>query len=113
MKKFCGVLFLTVALLVVGSYNNNVEAYDNYMGTWRSGYDAYLMTETMKTGRGEFKCVVKAVKGKDVIYINYNFWIGKGWIFSNSDGVTNSVDNAVRQGSSIESNIVKYYYDHY
>ena len=113
MKKFCGVLILIVALLVAGGYDNRAEAHDEYMGTWRSGYDAYLMTETMITGRGGFKCTVKAVKGRDVMYINYDFWIGRGWIFSNSDGVTNSVDNALRQGSSIESNIVRYYYNHH
>ena len=113
MKKVFPTLLLALTLIFVGGQFNQAEARDYYVGTWRSGYDAYLMTETMRTGPSEFKCTVKAVKGRDTLYINYNFWMDRGWIFSNSDGVTSSVDTAVSKGSSIESNIVRYYYDHY
>ena len=109
MKKFYGILILTVALLVVGSYDNRAEAYDNYMGTWRSGYDAYLMTETIESGivsnAQHYWCTVKAVKGSHVMYIDYEFyWTHSEWRFSNSDGV----DNAVKTGTSIEKNIMRF-----
>ena len=105
MKKFCGVLFLTVALLLVGSYDNRAEAQDVYMGTWRSGYDAYLMTETINAYDRGFKCTVKAVRGSSVMYIDYHFYTSNtGWHFSNSDGV----GNYVRRATSIEKNIVDF-----
>ncbi len=102
MKKFCGVFFLTVALLLAGSYDNRAEAQDVYMGTWRSGYDAYLMTETVNViSEISFNCTIKAVRGSSVMYIDYNFyWRRGGWRFHNSDGV----DNAVHNGTSIEKN---------
>ena len=113
MQKLFSILLLALTLIFLGGQFNQAEARDYYVGTWRSGYDAYLMTETITTGRSEFKCTVKAVKGRDIMYIDYHFWIGRGWIFSNSDGITSSVDTAVKQGSSIEANIVKYYNNNY
>ena len=106
MKKFCEVLIVAVVILVVGSHNNHAEARDVYMGTWRSGYDAYLMTETVRVIKmNNFDCTVKAVRGNSVMYINYNFYISNyAWRFSNSDGV----DNYVRRATSIEKNVLDF-----
>ena len=109
MKKLCGIFFLLMALVLAGSQNNRAEAYDQYVGTWRSGYDAYLMTETIHSGIADnaafHQCTIKAVKGRSVQYINYEFyWTHSEWRFHNSDGV----DNAVRNGTAIERNTLLY-----
>ena len=102
MKNFLATIFLAVMVILFGSYDNRAEAQDIYMGTWRSGYDAYLMTETVNViSEISFNCTIKAVRGNSVMYIDYNFyWRRGGWRFYNSDGV----DNAVHNGTSIEKN---------
>ena len=108
MKKFLAAMVLAVTLVFIGSQNNQAEAYDYYVGTWKSGYDAYLMTETIGGSRvDDFTCTVKAVNGRSVMYINYSFYwdaYAHAWRFSNSDGVNNSVNN----GTSIEKNIMSF-----
>ena len=109
MKKFCEVLIVAVVILVVGSHNNHAEARDVYMGTWRSGYDAYLMTETVKSdvvsNAQNHWCTIKAVKGNHVMYIDYRFyWTRINWQFSNSDGV----NNVVSSQTPIEKNVLRF-----
>ena len=98
-----------MALVFAGSQNNRAEAYDQYVGTWRSGYDAYLMTETVRSqvvnNAQNYWCTVKAVRGYSVMYIDYNFyWTHSECRFHNSDGV----NNAVRTATSIEKNIMRF-----
>ena len=102
-------MFLAVALIFVVGQSNQAEAYDHYVGTWRSGYDAYLMTETVRSqvvnNAQNYWCTVKAVRGSSVMYIDYNFyWTHSEWRFNNSDGV----NNAVRTATSIEKNIMRF-----
>ena len=102
-------MFLALALIFVSGQANQAEAYDKYVGTWRSGYDAYLMTETVYSGTANnaafHECTIKAVKGRSVQYIDYRFyWTHSEWRFHNSDGV----DNAVRNGTAIEKNTLLY-----
>ena len=114
MRKIFATMVLAVALIFVAGQTNQAEAYDRYVGTWRSGYDAYLMTETLRVNYSNFDCTVKAVRGSSVMYIDYHFYGMDGdrsafWYFSNSDGVNNSVDN----GTSIEKNILSFVRQNY
>ena len=70
MKKFCGVLILTVALLLAGSYDNFAQAADYYLGIYHNGQEAYLDTSSIRTTNhytqgwhsgDTYTCMVKAV----------------------------------------------------
>ena len=104
MKKFCGVLILTVALLLAGSYDNRAEATDYYVGTSKDGYDFYLMTGTIEGDVGRFGADVRAVRGKNTIYIHYDFGSLNGWHFSNSQGFSGRVTSK----TPIAQRILKY-----
>ena len=89
-------MLLSVSLILVGGQYNQVEAADYYVGTYKDGNDAYLMTETIRhyaaTSRdeaysGTYDCKVKAVRGRSVTYIDYHFYVGDdGWYYRNSQG---------------------------
>ena len=84
-KKFFAVFLLSATLILAGQ-TPNAEAYEVYVGTYRdNGTPAYLQTETLAGGRGNFSCRVRA--GRD--YINYRFWYAGGDpYYSNSWGAS-------------------------
>ncbi|MBR1397833.1 MAG: hypothetical protein IJ563_09920 [Selenomonadaceae bacterium] len=105
MKKLFLTMMLTVALIVVGAQTNKAEAYELYVGTYTDGYDVYLLTETVNGENARFfKCTVRAKKGNDIAYIDYNFAYGRGFHFKTStDATWKDV-----YGSKIASNIHEY-----
>ena len=87
MKKFLSVLILSAILIF--SVQEKVFAYDVYCGTFKDGYQAYLMTETIHGQYEDFSCRVKAIKNNNVIYIDYYFYMENGvQCFRNSQGFT-------------------------
>ena len=105
MKKLFLTMMLAVALIVVGAQTNKAEAYELYVGTYTDGYDVYLLTETVNGENARFfKCTVRAKKGNDIAYIDYNFAYGRGFHFKTStDATWKDV-----YGSKIASNIHEY-----
>ncbi len=74
IKKFFAVFLLSAALLIVGQ-TPKAEAYEVYVGTYRDdGTPAYLLTETLAGGRGNFACTVRAGRN----HIRYVFWYANG-----------------------------------
>ena len=113
MKKI-----LAVAALVLGIFIAQIsqaEAADVYVGTYSSGYKAYLMTETIRIERKDYmdyRCRVKAVNGSDVIYVDYSFWEDRQRRviehFKNSQGYSGMFTVADANGFYIEYNIDDY-----
>lgn len=72
--------FLAIAIFAVGIFAAQIstaQASDVYVGTYSSGYQVDLMTETVRLqsrDRMDYTCRVKAVRGGDVIYVDYTFW---------------------------------------
>ena len=49
------------------------EATDYYVGNFRDGNKAYVVTESIKNpDYHDYKCTVKAVKGNNSFYIDYH-----------------------------------------
>ena len=98
MKKFfSAVIFAT--MILIGSQNNFASATDIYIGTYHTGYQAYVLSDTLYFSEIEryrdFSITVKAVKGNDIIYIDYEIWSagpGKPFQFKNSQGYSGYVD---------------------
>ena len=92
MRKFLIIMLAAVAFIFVGSQVQQAEAADCYVGTYKDGNDAYLMTETIHhdntVGRaGIWYCTVKVVKGNNAFYIDYTFYAdSEGWKYENSQG---------------------------
>ena len=91
-KKIVTIIILAACLVIVGSQNNQVEAADYYVGTFRiSGATSYIMTETIRrTSETTYEANLKAVfpSGK-VQIIHYYFDNGDDMgnvDFRNSDG---------------------------
>ena len=121
MKKF-----LFAAALIVGFVasqfivTSRVEAADYYVGTWSTGYKAYLMTETISLERKDYmdyRCTVKAINGSDVLYIQYSFWEDRKYRliehFSNSQGFSGSFTVSDDNGYPIEYAIDNYVSEKY
>ena len=81
-----------MSILTFAFWQQKVEAYDFYCGTYNSGLNAYLMTETVRYREAQdyawIDCRVKAVQDSLVIYLDYNFEISSGGTisFTNSQG---------------------------
>lgn len=118
MKKIFAIMFLVGTLILIGQCNS-VEAADVYVGTYDSGYDAYLMTESIRGDYnsrfnvyGAYYCTIKAVSGGDVIYVDYSLHNVRretalqsaAWRFKNSQGF----DGVVGAGTPIERTILNY-----
>ena len=92
MKQLFMMMLLAVTFMLVGGQVNQAEAADYYVGTYKDGNDAYLMTETIRhdntAGRaGIWYCTVKAVKENNAFYIDYTFYAdSEGWKYENSQG---------------------------
>ena len=90
-KKFFSVMILAAIIFFCGQ-NNFAQAKDIYVGTYNSGYEAYLMTETIRTNDSEMYCKIKAVYGGDIIFVNYKFSFGRGIYYENSQGFSGKCD---------------------
>ena len=106
LKKWISIMVLTLALVFVGSQNNQAEAREVYVGTYSDGSDVYLLTETISMLDGEhtpyFYCKVRA--GRD--YLNYDFYESSGkWYYKNSEGYRGQVYNGQ---SPVAANIFDY-----
>ena len=74
-KKILAAMVLAFALVLAGGQTPKAEAYEVYVGTYRDdGTRAYLLTETLAGGRGNFSCTVRAGRN----YIRYSFWYAGG-----------------------------------
>lgn len=105
MKKFLFLPMLALIILLPLCQNQKVEASDYYVGTFKDGYDAYLMTETLDRVTSEFKCTVKARKNSNMFYIYYRFWWNhEVWSYSNSQGFS----GVVSRRTPVARNILKY-----
>ena len=113
MKKFFAVAALVLGIFI--AQISQAEAADVYVGTYSSGYKAYLMTETIRIERRDYmdySCRVKAVNGGDVIYVDYSFWEDRQRRviehFKNSQGYSGMFTVADANGFYIEYNIDDY-----
>ena len=95
MKKSFSIVAFIVALIFAGCMNNLAEARDPgiYVGTFKDGYNAYVMLSLTAGYRNDFKTAVLASKGNDSFCISYEFWYSDGWYFSNSQGFRKKVGN--------------------
>ena len=124
MKKFCGMLILAVALLVVGSYNNRAEAADYYLGVYHSGQEAYLDTSSIRTkneyvnGYHEgdtYTCTVKAVWSGSNSYdvVHYRVYVGQTvTLYKNGEEVFRTIrakDPNYLEKNPVEHNLVRYF----
>ena len=86
MKKFFATLMLAVALVIVGS-QNNVEAGEQYVGSYGDGTAGYLIKESVKIispmNGLNFTCTVRAGRS----YLNYHFYpVNRRPYYENSEG---------------------------
>ena len=91
VKKFFAVFFLVATLVLVGGQATKAEAAEVYVGSYSDGTAVYLLTETIRSngrqGVQDYTCRVRA--GYD--YLQYHFWYGNGWEYSNSEGYSGYV----------------------
>lgn len=113
MKKFFAVAALVLGIFLVQV--SQAEAYDHHVGEWNGGWKAYLMTETIRIKSREYMdytCQVKAVRGSEVIYVNYNFWEDRSRRliehFTNDQGHSGMFTVSDANGFYIEFNIDDY-----
>ena len=89
IKKFVSAIILTFTLMISAA---QVEASDIYVGTFKDGHDAYLVTSSIchnaTVGRaGNYHCKVKAIKNGKSFHIDYFFYAdSEGWHYENSQG---------------------------
>ena len=99
MKKFLLAIFF---LLTLVNFSGVCNAYDSYLGEYHTGYKAYIMSETIRyntiyaADATNAHCTVKAIKGNDVIYIDYDYWknYNNSWQYSNSQGYRGYIDSS-------------------
>lgn len=90
LKKF----FMTAILLGALIFNaapNSAEAYDKYVGNSpATGWDCYVMTETISRSGGSTYVTLKMITGNgNVRYLDYTFWYDSRsdvMRFSNGEG---------------------------
>ena len=118
MKK----LFVTAALVfgILIAQVSQANAQDVYVGTYSSGYKVYLMTETIRIESRQYmdySCRVKAIRGNDVIYVDYTFWEDRQRSvvehYRDSSGNTGMFTLSDANGHPVPYNIDNYIGDHY
>ena len=102
MKKFLSVMLLAAMLIFVGG-QEKVSAYDYYVGTYSTGFQAYVMTETLHFyGNYRWYTVrVKATDGRQIVYVDYSFdgAAGRRETFKNSQGYSGVVESGTVEGN--------------
>ena len=99
-KKILAVTFFSI--IIFFSAQNKVEAYEDYIGTYHTGYEAYIMTEKIwfntyyPADATKVSCTIKAYKGRSILYITYDYWkdYNNSWHYSNSQGYSGYVDSS-------------------
>ena len=124
MKKFCGILILTITLLFAGSYNNRVEAADYYLGVYHSGQEAYLDISSIRTTNhytqgyhsgDTYTCIVKAVWSGSNSYdtVHYEIYVGQtGTLYKNGEKVWQTIrpkDPNYLKNNPVENNLMNYF----
>ena len=92
-KKILAVAILGMAL----TFGGKAEAYDHFVGTSETtGWDCYVMTETVDRVNNATNVTLKMVKGNgSVNYIDYSFWYDSQYDamrFSNTEGYSGIVN---------------------
>ena len=105
MKNFLKISVLIVALLLIGSQQNQAEAYRVHVGQLVDGRQVYLLTETLQGSYSDFSCMTVAV-GRYEEQIHYSFWNSNGRMY-----YRNSLrgQNRLVSSSNIATNILLYY----
>ena len=101
-KKIFMMVFFVASLVVINGQNNLAEAYNVHIGTYSTGYEAYIMTETISFNSAyaadatSAYCTIRAIKGNSVLYIDYNYWKdhNNNWRYSNSQGYSGRIDSS-------------------
>ena len=109
------ILIATLLATFILFYVYVAEAADHYVGTFRDGNNAYVMTETIQlfnSGRaGAYECDIRAVKGRNIFYIHYRFEADcNGWNYKNSQRFSGYVSQS---STPIAYNILKYILETY
>ena len=84
MQRFFVAMMLAVTMIFVVGQTNYAEAKPVFVGTYREGDRAYLLTETIRRidiGGGMYECTVRA---SNMIYYRF-FYEDGGWKYTNSD----------------------------
>ena len=94
MKNVLAIMMMAFALVVVGSLDNQAEAYEVYVGTYSDGTAVYLLTESIdKKSRNtsyETTCTLRAGN----VYLDYGFERMDGRIgYRNSEGYHGYIDD--------------------
>ena len=99
MKKNFAVMLLTVGIIFcsqLATIENVSAENERYVGTFKDGYDAYMVINTWEVVNPKdlsFKGAVRAVKGNNSFLIWYNCWTdGKHFYYKNSQGFSGIVN---------------------
>ena len=118
MKKVFAMAALVIGILILQT--PQADAADLYVGEYNGGWKAYLMTETVRIQRRDYmdySCRVKAIRGSDVVYIDYSFWEDRQRRviehFKNSQGHTGMFTVSDANGYYIEYKIDDYVAQNY
>jgi len=102
MKKFFCVMLLATIIIFIGGQNKTF-AYDYYVGTYSTGFHAYLMTDTLHFyGNYRWYTVrIKASNGRQTVYVDYSFdgAAGRRETFKNSQGYGGVVESGTVEGN--------------
>lgn len=110
-KKIMTMIILAACLVIVGGQNNQVEAADYYIGSFRvSGAKGYIMTESIQhTAETAYRATLKAVfpSGEvQIIYYSFDNGYERGRVtFRNSDGNSGNIDS---YDTPVEYNMWRY-----
>ena len=106
LKKLLMAAILGFAIMFAG-LQNQAEAYDLYVGNSpATGWDCYLMTETIVRGNRDYSATLKMVTNSGRIkYLDYTFYLeynSTRVFFRNSQGYSGYID---RYDTPIEWNM--------
>ena len=118
MKKILAMAVFALSILIFQM--PQAAAQDIFVGTYSSGYNVYLMTETIRIQSRDYMdytCRVKAIRGNDVIYVDYTFWEDRQRRiiehYRDSSGNTGMFTISDANGHPVPYNIDNYVGDHY
>ena len=102
IKRLAMTMLIAVSLIIVGGSSNKADAYNVHIGTYSTGYEAYIMTETISFNSAyaadatSAYCTIRAIKGNSVLYIDYNYWKdhNNNWRYSNSQGYSGRIGSS-------------------
>ena len=112
MRNLVTCIILGVAFIWGSIYASTVEASDYYVGTYKDGYKAYVVTGSVRNpDYDDYRCTIKAVKGGEFFFIDYHLWgVAHGWAYENSQGFG---DRISRSKTPVAYNIFVYVLKYY